>query len=158
MSHERSEDQPPVGDGGGVVATLDTVDRFRTAILTNGHALIADEPTTVGGTGGGPTPYELLAAALGACTTMTLRMYAERKGWPLERSRVTVRHHKIHARDCADCVSEKGARVDVLEREIELWGDLDAEQRSRLLEIANRCPVHRTLTEGEVKVRTRLVV
>jgi len=139
-----------------VVASLDTADAFRTDVVANGHPLVADEPASVGGSDSGPSPYELLGAALGSCTTMTMRMYAERKDWPLERSVVRVTHRKIHARDCADCESRGGAKVDLLHREIELQGPLDAEQRERLKEIANRCPVHRTLTEGEIRVETRL--
>ncbi len=127
--------------------------RFTTEIQAGPHALRADEPPGVGGDDTGPTPYGLLLAALGACTSMTLRMYADRKGWPLERATVGLRHEKIHARDCEDCETREG-RVDRIEREIALEGPLDAAQRARLLEIADRCPVHRTL-HGEVSVRTR---
>ncbi len=127
---------------------------YRTAICANGHALIADEPPAVGGTNTGPTPYELLAAALGACTSMTLRMYAERKKWPLEAARVFLRHEKVHAKDCGECETAEGL-IDRIEREIELEGPLDDAQRGRLLEIADRCPVHRTL-HGEISVPTRL--
>ena len=128
-------------------------DGYLTEIRARGHALLADEPASVGGTDRGPTPYDLLAAALGACTTMTLRMYAERKGWPLEEASVRLRHEKIHARDEEAC-PDREARMDALDREIRLEGDLDAEQRARLMEIADRCPVHRTLSAGVV-VRTR---
>jgi putative redox protein len=114
--------------------------------------LRADEPRKLGGDDTGPTPYDLLLAALGACTSMTLRLYADRKGWPLQDVRVDLRHAKIHAEDCATCETQVG-KVDRIERVVHLGGPLDAEQRKRLLEIANRCPVHRTL-ESEVVVAT----
>jgi putative redox protein len=116
--------------------------------------LRSDEPVEVGGTGLGPTPYGLLCAALGACTSMTLRLYARSKGWPLDEVRVVVRHRKIYARDCAECEIREG-RLDEIEREITLLGTLDEEQRKRLLAIADKCPVHRTLT-SEVRIVTRL--
>ena len=128
---------------------------FAQAIAVGPHQLVADEPESVGGRDTGSTPYGLLLAALGACTTMTLRMYADRKGVPLDGVAVHLRHEKIHARDCEECESETG-RIDLIEREIELEGALDDPQRARLLEIADRCPVHRTL-HGEISVRTRLV-
>lgn len=132
---------------------------FRTDINADGHALTADEPAEVGGTDLGPSPYGLLSAALAACTTMTLRMYANRKQWPLDQATATVRHEKIHAADCADCTSSDdagiGAKIDVFHRELTIAGELDDAQRARLLEIADRCPVHRTL-HGEIKVRTTL--
>jgi putative redox protein len=124
-------------------------------IETGRHRLVADEPVEAGGTDTGPSPYELLLAALGACTSMTLSMYAQRKHWPLERVTVRLRHDKIHAKDCAECETREGM-LDHIEREISLTGPLDAEQRERLLAIANRCPVHRTLV-SEVDLRTRLV-
>ncbi len=127
---------------------------FRTDVLANGRAFIADEPINVGGTNLGPTPYDFLSAGLGACTAMTLRMYADRKDWPLESVEVHLVHDKIHARDCDECVTSEG-RVDVIERRIILEGNLDEAQKSRLLEIADRCPVHRTL-ESEVRVETVL--
>ena len=128
--------------------------RFQQDILVGGHRLLADEPPSVGGDDTGPTPYDYLSAALGSCTSMTLRMYADRKGWPLERVEVRLRHRKIHADDCADCETDKG-RIDEIERTITVTGALEADQRQRLLEIADRCPVHRTL-HGEIKVRSRL--
>ena len=127
---------------------------FRTEVIAGGHALVADEPASVGGTGEGPSPYDLLSAALAACTSMTLKMYASHKKLDLDSATVRVRHGKIHAKDCEDCESAEG-RIDQFERELSLAGSLTDEQRKRLLEIADRCPVHRTL-HGEVKVRTAL--
>jgi uncharacterized OsmC-like protein len=119
------------------------------------HRLRADEPTELGGTDTGPNPYDLLLAALGSCTSMTLALYARRKRWPLESVRVTLRHSRIHAADCETC-DTKEEMLDRIELEIELQGSLDIEQRARLLEIANMCPVHRTLT-SEIDIPTRLV-
>lgn len=120
------------------------------------HRLVADEPKKYpGGTDRGPNPYDFLLMALGSCTTMTLRLYADRKDWELEGVEVRLRHRKIHAEDCADCATEKG-KIDEIEREIVLTGELDDKQRVRLLEIADRCPVHRTLT-SETAIRSRLV-
>ena len=127
---------------------------FRTELVAGGHPLIADEPASVGGTNLGPSPYDLLSAALASCTTMTLKMYATHKGLDLESATVRVQHGKIHAKDCADCETE-GGKIDEFVRELSFEGDLTDEQLSRLVEIADRCPVHRTL-HGEVKVRTRL--
>lgn len=127
---------------------------YQTEIIANGHRLIADEPIALGGADTGPTPYDYLVAALGACTSMTLRMYADRKGWPLESIVVRLRHHKIHAEECRDCET-KGGEIDYIEREIELAGTLDQEQRTRLLSIADRCPVHRTL-HSEIKIKSTL--
>jgi len=131
-----------------------TGEGFRTEILGGGHAFVADEPTSMGGTDTGPTPYDLLLAGLGSCTGMTLRMYADRKDWPLEETVVRLSHGKIHAEDCDDCESTDG-KVDRITREIEVRGDLSDEQRERLLEIANKCPVHRTL-HNEILVRSSL--
>jgi putative redox protein len=124
-------------------------------IVAGGHSLRADEPHEAGGTETGPTPYDLLLAALGACTSMTLRLYADRKGWPLESVEVRLSHQKIHAQDCAECETQTGM-LDRIEREVQVFGPLSEEQRKRLLEIANKCPVHRTLT-SEINIRTRLV-
>jgi putative redox protein len=120
-----------------------------------GHRLVADEPEIAGGDDRGPTPYELLLAALGTCTSMTLLLYARRKAWPLERVEVRLTHDRIHAKDCGDCESTEG-RIDTIHRQIRVRGALTEEQRVRLLEIAQRCPVHRTLT-GEIKIRDAMV-
>lgn len=115
------------------------------------HELLADEPRPIG-EDAGPTPYDLLLGALGACTSMTVRMYAKRKEWPLEQVRVTLRHSRIHAQDCADCETRIGM-IDHIDLGIELIGDLDDAQRQRLLMIAGRCPVHQTLT-SEIHITT----
>jgi putative redox protein len=127
---------------------------FRTGIAVRQHTIVADEPVAVGGTDEGPTPYDLLGAALGTCTAMTLRMYADRKGWPLEGITVHVEHDRLHADDCATCDTDEG-HIDRLRRTLTLDGPLDDEQRTRLVEIADRCPVHRTL-EGEIVIDTTL--
>ena len=128
---------------------------YATDILAGPHRLRADEPPGVGGDDTGPTPYGLLSAALGACTTMTLRMYANHKGWPLEKVSVSIQHEKIHARDCEECETETG-KIDRFDRTLRIEGPaLTPEQRERLVEIADRCPVHRTL-HSEVEVRTRV--
>lgn len=129
--------------------------RYSQTMQTGRHSLVADEPENVGGNDAGPGPYEYLLMGLGACTSMTLRMYAERKQMPLKRVRVQLSHRKVHARDCSDCETREG-KVDEIMREITLEGELTDEQRQRLLEIADRCPVHRTLT-SEIKVRSKLV-
>lgn len=132
----------------------------RTGLVQNIHAgrhhQLADEPTRfAGGTDQGPNPYDYLLTALGSCTSMTLRLYADRKGWDLQGVDVRLRHTKIHAADCVDCEST-GGKIDEIEREITLHGQLDEAQRARLLEIADRCPVHRTMT-SETKIRSRLI-
>ena len=127
---------------------------YQTEIIANGHRLLADEPIAVGGADTGPPPYDYLVAALGACTGMTLRMYADRHEWPLESVVVRLKHQKVHAADCAQCETRSG-KIDTIEREIEIEGPLDQEQRQRLLEIADRCPVHRTL-HSEIVVKTSL--
>jgi len=128
---------------------------FAQEIETGQHRLAADEPVEAAGTDTGPSPYELLLAALGACTSMTISMYARRKQWPLGGVTVRLQHARIHAQDCAECETKEGM-LDRIDREIDLTGPLSAEQRQRLLEIANRCPVHRTLV-SEIDIRTRLV-
>lgn len=127
---------------------------FAQEVRMGRHTVRADEPVAYGGRDTGPSPYDLMVGALGACTNMTLRMYADRKGWPLEHVETRLRHSKVHAKDCATCETQEG-RVDRLERVVRLEGPLSTDQRERLLAMAERCPVHRTL-EGEVEVLTRL--
>jgi putative redox protein len=127
---------------------------FAQEVIAGPHRFRADEPPEANGTDLGPNPYDLLLAALGSCTSMTLRLYADHKALPLEAVGVRLRHTRIHAQDCADCETKEG-RIDQIEREIELSGPLTPEQRTRLLEIADRCPVHRTLS-GEIKIRSKL--
>lgn|SRR5512145_902065 len=138
---------------GEVLVAETGVGPFGQVVLAGRHTLSADEPVTVGGNDGGPGPYDFLLIALGACTSMTVRLYARRKEWPLEQVIVRLRHAKIHAEDCADCETRAGM-LDAIERDIEFVGAIDAEQRQRLLEIADKCPVHRTLT-SEIKIRTK---
>lgn len=122
-------------------------EKYRTEVVANGQTLVVDEPVEVGGAGGAPTPYDLLLGSIGACTAMTLRMYADRKGWPLERVTVRLRHARSHAQDCADCAT-KHVGLNQIERELEMEGPLTDEQRERLLQIADRCPVKQTLERG----------
>lgn len=137
---------------GGVAATIGR-EHYRTNIIARGHGFVVDEPSAVGGTDQGPTPYDLLAAALGSCTAITLRMYADRKGWPLEEVDVLVTQDKVHAEDEAPGPDGAPRSMDRLTRAITLAGDLTGDQRARLLEIADRCPVHRTLESG-IRIET----
>ena len=120
---------------------------LRQKIEAGNHILSSDEPHSLGGSDSGPDPYSLLLSALGACTAMTLQLYANRKGWPLDKVQVRLKHSRIHAADCESCDSKRGS-LDQIRRNISLVGNLSEEQRARLLEIAKRCPVHRTLTSG----------
>jgi putative redox protein len=122
-------------------------EKYRTEITAGGRTLIADEPVSAGGTGDAPTPYDLLLGSIGACTAMTLRMYADRKGWPLESVTIRLRTARSHAADCVDCV-DKAVGMHQIERELVLEGPLDDEQRERLTIIADRCPVKQTLERG----------
>ena len=128
---------------------------FAQQIAIGQHRVKSDEPDSVGGSDTGPSPYDFLLAALGSCTSMTVGMYARKKNWPLERVTVWLRHSKIYAADCSECETREGM-LERIERVVQLEGPLSAEQRSRLLEIADKCPVHRTLT-SEINIRTRLV-
>ena len=127
--------------------------KFQQTVSVGPHRLLADEPVTAGGDDTGPGPYDLVLAGLGACTSMTMRMYAERKSLPLERVTVTLTHSKIHAEDCAECETKAGM-LDQIDRVIAIEGNLDAGQRQKLMEIADKCPVHRTLT-SEIHIVTR---
>lgn len=129
---------------------------FEQIMLNGRHSLLADEPKAVGGNDIGPGPYEYLLMSLGSCTSMTIEMYANRKKWPLAQVVVRLRHAKVYAEDSAHCEDNPKAKIDRIEREIELIGALDAEQRSRLLEIANQCPVHRTLS-SKIDIKTTAV-
>jgi uncharacterized OsmC-like protein/fermentation-respiration switch protein FrsA (DUF1100 family) len=127
--------------------------KFQQVVAVGPHRLLADEPVSAGGEDSGPGPYDFVLAGLGACTSMTMRLYADRKSLPLERVTVTLRHSRIHAEDCAECETKAGM-LDQIDRIIAMEGDLDAEQRARLMDIADKCPVHRTLT-SEVRIVTR---
>lgn len=152
-AHERPGASPlPAYDDPAVTARIGA-SGFRTEMTARGLTFFADEPASIGGTETAPTPYDYLGAALAACTAMTLRMYAGRKKLPLEGVDVTVTHAKVHAADCLDCETASNAKLDQLTRTITIHGDLDPATRQRLLQIADRCPVHRTL-ESEIRVVT----
>ncbi|MDO5735887.1 MAG: alpha/beta fold hydrolase [Propionibacteriaceae bacterium] len=143
-------DTPGAAEG-TVVVSENGEGPYGQRITSGRHVFSADEPIPLGHDTG-PSPYDLLLASLGACTSMTLRMYADRKQWPLEKVSVGLGHSKIHARDCEDCETQSG-RLDHIERTIQITGDLDDEQRARLMEIADRCPVHKTL-HSEISMHT----
>jgi putative redox protein len=138
----------------GLVIVRGAADGFLQEITAGAHRLRSDEPASAGGTDAAATPYDLLLAALGSCTSMTVAMYARRKQWPLERVTVRLRHSRVHAEDCAACETSD-AKLTVIDREIAIEGQLDDTQRARLLAIANRCPVHLTLT-SRIDIRTTL--
>ena len=148
---------PPVTTAGaapGVVVVRETRDgKFQQTVTSGRHRMLADEPVAAGGLDSGPGPYDLVLAGLGACTSMTMRMYADRKSLPLDRVTVTLKHSKIHAQDCAECETREGM-LDQFDRTISIEGALDAEQRQRLMEIADKCPVHRTL-KSEIRIVTK---
>jgi uncharacterized OsmC-like protein/alpha/beta superfamily hydrolase len=127
--------------------------KFQQIVTSGPHEMLADEPVAVGGKDSGPGPYDFVLAGLGACTSMTMRMYADRKSLPLDRVTVTLKHSKIHAKDCAECETREGM-LDQIDREIRIEGALDADQRARLMEIADKCPVHRTL-HSEIRIVTK---
>jgi uncharacterized OsmC-like protein len=139
----------------GVVLVRGSAAGFAQEIRAGRHRLLADEPVAEGGADTGPGPYDILLAALGACTSMTIALYARRKRWSLDKVVVRLRHSRMHAQDCADCET-KDAMLDLIECEISLSGELLQDQRNKLKDIAERCPVHRTLT-SEIKIRTRLI-
>ncbi|MDO8978845.1 MAG: bifunctional alpha/beta hydrolase/OsmC family protein [Afipia sp.] len=138
----------------GVVVVNETgASKLQNMIAAGKHRIVADEPLEVGGKDSGPGPYDFLLGALGACTSMTMRLYAERKSIPLVRTTVSLKHSRVHAKDCEDCETKEGM-ISRIERTIAMEGDLDAEQRAKLMEIADKCPVHRTLT-SEIAIVTR---
>jgi len=156
---DRYLDKAPEADGDsageGVLVSETGQGKFQAMVATGDHRLIADEPASVGGLDSGPSPYDYLSTALGTCTVMTLRMYADRKGLPIDRISTRVLHNKVHAADCADCSDEakaRGGRIDRFERIVTVEGELDEAVRQRLLEIADKCPVHRTLEAGAAVV------
>lgn len=132
------------------------LENLKVKIQADGHELLADEPREAGGHDAGPNPYGLLLSSLAACKVITAQMYARRKEWPLTGISVGLNTHKVHAKDCEECDSDPDAKVDIIDVEIAFEGDLDEQQRQRLAEIADRCPVHRTLT-SETKIRTQRV-
>ena len=144
-----------IGEGPPHVIVRGDAAGFAQQVEIGPHRLKGDEPVAFGGTDTGPSPYDLLLAALGTCTSMTISLYARRKGWPLESVTVSLHHSKIHAADCAECETREG-KIDRIEREIQLTGALTAEQRAKLIEMASLCPVHRTLT-SEINIVTRAV-
>ncbi|MEQ0565143.1 OsmC family protein [Amycolatopsis sp. NEAU-NG30] len=138
---------------GTVIVTASGDGTYTQQITTTTHTMLVDEPVTAGGADAGPNPYELLLASLGSCTAITLRMYADRKGIPLTRATVRLRHDRIHAQDCERCETERGM-LSRITREIHLDGNLDDDQRAKLMAIADKCPVHRTLS-SEIVIETR---
>ena len=147
---EKTADRPPTGEHR--IITRIGKSRYQTEITAGNHSLVADEPADVGGKDTGPAPHDLLTAGLGACTAITLRMVADRKNWPLEAVTVSLVHRKIDAAECRDC-DARTDKIDRIERVIEMTGPLDADQRQWLMEIADRCPVYRTL-HGRIEVIT----
>ncbi len=154
LGNEQSPPTIPDVQKGHVLVT-EKNHKFTQNIYSGSHHWLADEPSSVGGSNLGPDPYAMLLASLGACTSMTLRMYANRKKWPVENVTVTLSHSRDHGEDCEECDAEH-PQIDVIKRTVKIEGDLDQEQRSRLLEIADRCPVHKTL-HGKIDVRTTAI-
>jgi len=149
-----AEDAPMPQIADGVVVQETRASKFQQMIAVGDHRLIADEPVDAGGTDSGPGPYDLLLAGLGACTSMTMRLYADRKSIPLARTTVTLKHSRIYAKDCEDCETKEGM-ISQIERVIAMEGSMDEDQRAKLLDIADKCPVHRTLT-SEIKIVTKV--
>jgi len=154
VAGSETRDAPEAAEGGDVIVAETGQGRYENHVVVGEHVMMADEPEDVGGGDAGPSPYQYLNAALGACTSMTLRMYAERKDWPLERVSVRLHHEKGHAEDGEAAAEGEDRKVDIIERRISIEGDLDEDQRSRLMEIADKCPVHRTLN-SPVVIRTK---
>ncbi len=155
ISVDETAFSPPKSIEGSVVVAETGTGKFTNYVVTGtGHSLNGDEPASVGGDNTGPTPYDFLLAALGTCKSMTMRMYAQRKGYNLERAEVRLSHDKVHAKDCAQCETESG-KVDVIDAQISITGDLTEEERQKIFEIAERCPVHRTIT-SEVIIKAEL--
>ncbi len=146
MPPETDKEAPHIVVRGGA-------DSFKQEIVAGKHHLVADEPVSVGGGNAGPDPYDYLLAALGVCTSMTIGFYARRNRLPLENIKVSLWHSRVHARDCEECETRDGM-VDRIDVEVELTGSLSAEQHAKLMEVAARCPVHRTLT-SEINIRLR---
>ena len=136
--------------------TARSLQNLQVEIQAGTHLLLADEPKNDGGDDRGPSPYGLLLSSLAACKVMTVHLYARRKQWPVETVTIRMKHNKVYARDCEECESSPNAKIDLIETEISFEGDLDEEQIARLAGIADRCPVHRTLT-SETKIRTSVV-
>ncbi|RNL86867.1 OsmC family protein [Halostreptopolyspora alba] len=145
------------GEGGDeprvTVVTETGEEGYAQRVTVGPHELTADEPTSAGGGDAGPGPYDLLLASLGTCTSMTIRMFAQRRGWPLRGITVRLRHSRIHATDCENCETESG-HIDHIQRDIAIDGDLDDDQRAKLMRIADKCPVHQTL-RSEVAIDTQ---
>ena len=139
-----------------MTVTARSLDNLQVQIQASNHHILADEPLTAGGEDKGPSPYDLLLSSLAACKVMTVHLYARRKQWPVETVSITLNHRKVSANECEDCETEGLAKVDIIDCEISFEGDLDEAQIKRLAEIADRCPVHRTLT-SETKIRTAVV-
>jgi putative redox protein len=139
----------------GHVIVHGTAAGFVQEIEIGSHELYADEPVSFGGTDSGPSPYDLLLAALGSCTSMTIGFYARKRSWPLENITVSLRHSRIHAADCEECETKEG-KIDRIELDIQLTGSLTDEQRAKLMEMADKCPVHQTLT-SEINIKTRAI-
>jgi len=141
-----------MADAEGVIVVRGGARGFLQEVTAGRHQFTADEPVASGGTDQGPTPYNLLVAALGSCMSMTIALYARTKQWPLESVVIQLRHSRIHAKDCADCVTKSDTLIDRIDAEVQLTGTLTPEQRGRLMEIAHKCPVHRTL-KSEINIR-----
>jgi putative redox protein len=139
----------------GHVIVHGTAAGFAQEAEVGSHEIYADEPVSFGGTESGPSPYDLLLAALGSCTSMTIGFYARKRNWPLEKITVSLRHSRIHATDCEECETKEG-KINRIELDIQLTGSLTDEQRAKLIEIAGKCPVHQTLT-SEINIKTRLI-